>query len=80
MPNADARRRARHREATPDDVPSLVELSTPLTFLGVRRTEDFDESTHWSCVLKLRPVTFVYKQDGQATRQYGLIAEEVATV
>jgi hypothetical protein len=31
-------------------------------------------------VLKLRPVTFVYKQDGQGVRQYGLIAEEVATV
>ena len=31
-------------------------------------------------VLKLRPVTFVYKQDGQGMRQYGLIAEEVATV
>jgi hypothetical protein len=31
-------------------------------------------------VLKLRPVTFVYKQDGQGVRQYGLIAEEVAAV
>jgi hypothetical protein len=31
-------------------------------------------------VLKLRPVTFVYKQDEQGVRQYGLIAEEVATV
>ena len=31
-------------------------------------------------VLKLRPVTFVYKLDGHAVRQYGLIAEEVATV
>jgi hypothetical protein len=31
-------------------------------------------------VLKLRPVTFVYKQDGQGVRQYGLVAEEVATV
>ena len=31
-------------------------------------------------VLKLRPVTFAYKQDGPGVRQYGLIAEEVATV
>ena len=31
-------------------------------------------------VLNLRPVTFVYKQDGQGVRQYGLIAEEVASV
>jgi hypothetical protein len=31
-------------------------------------------------VLKLRPVTFTYKQDGAGGRQYGLIAEEVATV
>jgi hypothetical protein len=31
-------------------------------------------------VLKLRPVTFVYNQDGQGVRQYGLIAEEVAAV
>ena len=31
-------------------------------------------------LLKLRPVTFVYKQDEQGVRQYGLIAEEVATV
>ena len=30
--------------------------------------------------LKLRPVTFVYKQDEQGVRQYGLIAEEVATI
>jgi len=31
-------------------------------------------------LLKLRPVTFVYKQDAQGVRQYGLIAEEVAAV
>ena len=29
-------------------------------------------------VMKLRPVTFHYKQDPQGERQYGLIAEEVA--
>ncbi len=31
-------------------------------------------------LLKLRPVTFRYKQDPQGQRQYGLIAEEVARV
>ena len=31
-------------------------------------------------LLKLRPVTFRYKQDAQGERQYGLIAEEVAKV
>lgn len=31
-------------------------------------------------LLKLRPVTFRYKQDPQGERQYGLIAEEVAQV
>ena len=30
--------------------------------------------------MKLRPVTFHYKQDPQGERQYGLIAEEVARV
>lgn len=31
-------------------------------------------------LMKLRPVTFVYKADQTGTRQYGLIAEEVETV
>jgi len=31
-------------------------------------------------VFKLRPVTYVYNDDDQGTRQYGLIAEEVVTV
>jgi trimeric autotransporter adhesin len=31
-------------------------------------------------LMKLRPVTFRYKQDSQGPRQYGLIAEEVAKV
>src|SRR5262249_22853543 len=31
-------------------------------------------------LLKLRPVTFVYKDDTSAAPRYGLIAEEVATV
>jgi hypothetical protein len=35
---------------------------------------------HSEGVLKLRPVTFAYTQDALRVRQYGLIAEEVATV
>jgi uncharacterized coiled-coil protein SlyX len=31
-------------------------------------------------LLKLRPVTFRYKQDPQGQRQFGLIAEEVARI
>src|SRR5262245_24029829 len=31
-------------------------------------------------VYKLRPVTFIYKEDEEKRLQYGLIAEEVATV
>jgi hypothetical protein len=31
-------------------------------------------------LFQLRPVTFLYKQDPQGERQYGLIAEEVAAV
>jgi len=37
-----------------------------------------DMDTASSKLLKLRPVTFVYKQDPLGQRQYGLIAEEVA--
>ena len=39
-----------------------------------------DMDTASSKLLKLRPVTFAYKQDPQGERQYGLIAEEVARV
>ena len=31
-------------------------------------------------ILRLKPVTFHYKSDGTCTRQFGLIAEEVAKV
>jgi hypothetical protein len=31
-------------------------------------------------LLQLRPVTFAYKDDAQATMHYGLVAEEVAAV
>jgi hypothetical protein len=36
--------------------------------------------TSSDAISKLRPVTYVYKDDEQGTRQYGLIAEEVVTV
>jgi hypothetical protein len=43
---------------------------------SVRYKRDIhDMDTASSKLLKLRPVTFVYKQDPQGERQYGLIAE-----
>jgi hypothetical protein len=36
--------------------------------------------THSQGLFQLRPVTFRYRQDASGERQYGLIAEEVATV
>ncbi len=39
-----------------------------------------DMDTASSNLMKLRPVTFQYKEDPQGQRQYGLIAEEVARV
>jgi trimeric autotransporter adhesin len=41
-----------------------------------RDIHDMDAAS--SNLMKLRPVTFEYKQDPQGERQYGLIAEEVA--
>jgi Chaperone of endosialidase len=35
---------------------------------------------HSQGLVQLRPVTFHYRQDPQGERQYGLMAEEVATV
>ena len=43
-----------------------------------RDIHDMDEAS--SDLMKLRPVTFRYKQDPQGERQYGLVAEEVAKV
>jgi len=43
-----------------------------------RNIEDMDNAS--SNILKLRPVTFMYKEDEQDTQQFGLIAEEVDTV
>ena len=38
------------------------------------------DATSVSRLLKLRPVTFRYKNDPAGTLQYGLVAEEVARV
>jgi hypothetical protein len=43
-----------------------------------RRIADVGEES--SAILKLRPVSFVYRSDTIGIRQYGLIAEEVAAV
>jgi hypothetical protein len=48
---------------------------------SVRYKKDIEPmGSHSHALLKLRPVTFHYKQDAQGERQYGLIAEEVAKV
>ncbi len=55
------------------------QLGVPLS--SARYKRDIDPmGARSEGLLKLRPVTFVYKQDEQGVRQYGLIAEEVATV
>jgi hypothetical protein len=43
-----------------------------------RDIHDMEEAS--SSLMRLRPVTFVYKNDPANTRQYGLVAEEVAKV
>ena len=39
-----------------------------------------DMPAQTECMLKLRPVTFKYKNDSSNAEQFGLIAEEVAEV
>jgi Chaperone of endosialidase len=43
-----------------------------------RDIDDMDEAS--SNLMKLRPVTFHYKNDPERVRQYGLVAEEVARI
>jgi hypothetical protein len=63
-------------------VDSNGQLGTPLSSIRVKeQVADMGNST--SALMKLRPVTFLYKPQyakGDRTRQYGLIAEEVAKV
>jgi hypothetical protein len=48
---------------------------------AARYKRDIDPiDVHSQGLFQLRPVTFRYRQDPQGERQYGLIAEEVATV
>jgi len=48
---------------------------------SIRYKRDIEPmGAHSHAILKLRPVTFRYKQDVQGERQYGFIAEEVAKV
>ena len=57
----------------------LGALTSPLRFK--EQVHDMGDST--AGLMKLRPVTFLYKPqfaDGEFTLQYGLIAEEVAKV
>src|SRR5262245_62019458 len=65
---------------------TTVEIDTVTGQLGVvpssaRYKRDIETMASRSeGLLKLRPVTFVYKDDTSAAPRYGLIAEEVATV
>jgi len=43
-----------------------------------RDINDMGAST--DALMKLRPVTFIYKDDQQGVKQYGLVAEEVQQV
>jgi hypothetical protein len=61
------------------EVSSTGKLGMVLSSARYKR-DIHDMDTASSKLLKLRPVTFVYKQDPQGQRQYGLIAEEVARV
>jgi len=65
---------------------ATVEIDTTTGQLGVKTSSarykrDIEAMANRSeGLLKLRPVTFVYKDDASAAPRYGLIAEEVATV
>ena len=66
-----------------DAVAVLIDSAHQLgTVLSSRRFKDNiqDMSDASSDVMKLRPVTFHYKEDGDKKLQYGLIAEEVEEV
>jgi hypothetical protein len=64
-------------------VPVVVNINGRLGFLGSsarykRDIRDMGEAS--DRLMKLRPVTFRYKEDPSGTLQYGLVAEEVARV
>ena len=64
-------------------VPVVVNINGRLGFLGssARYKRDIRDMGDASAgLLRLRPVSFRYKQDAKGTLQYGLIAEEVARV
>jgi hypothetical protein len=64
-------------------VPVLVDNTGKLGVVmsSARYTRDIhDMGTASSGLMKLRPVTFRYKNDPSGTLQYGLVAEEVARV
>jgi len=61
------------------EVSSTGKLGMVLSSARYKR-DIHDMDTASSKLLKLRPVTFVYKQDPEGIKQYGLVAEEVARV
>lgn len=46
----------------------------------IRLKENVQPMGDTSAVMNLRPVTFIFKSDESKSKQYGLIAEEVAQV
>jgi len=72
------------KTASVGDAQVMVDTTTGqlgIVTSSARYKEDIETMANRSDgLLKLRPVTFVYKDDGSAAPHYGLIAEEVATV
>jgi hypothetical protein len=66
-------------DAVPVFIDGLAQLGTLSSSARVKR-EIADVGEESSTLLKLRPVSFLYRNDTIGIRQYGLIAEEVAAV
>lgn len=66
-----------------DAIPVLIDSAGQLGTVSSSakhkmRIKDMDKTSE--AIMRLRPVTFVYKEDNSMTDQFGLIAEEVETV
>jgi len=66
-------------DGVPVYIDGLAQLGTISSSVRVKR-EITDVGAESSAILKLRPVSFLYRNDTIGIRQYGLIAEEVAGV
>ena len=66
-------------DGVPVYIDGLAQLGTISSSARVKK-EIADIGEESSAILKLRPVSFLYRHDALGIRQYGLIAEEVAAV